>query len=248
MSRKYYLKRLMAVLLATALAVPSTALHAFAGNTDYVKNTTTTIDPNNQYVAAMDKKAERTGEGEYKITLSVTGKEISVNKDVDVVFVLDNSESMKGNRIQKANEAIEAFMNVLAPNNESHIRFGLVKFGEDAKSEASLASGKTHVSKRLNSALNGGTNTQAGLAQGGAMLKNSSADRKIVVLLTDGAPTYHNQVTAVKYTDNPIRKYGSNSGDYGNRMASAFSGRRSGSGYYFTLKKIWGVSRIVGFR
>lgn len=105
----------------------------------------------------------------------------------DIVLVLDNSGSMSGTPIQETRKASENFVKTVLQQDAS---IGIVAF----ESEAHMLSNFSMDEAQLMSALgnlyaNGGTNTLAGLTMAGEMLEQSSAKKKIIVLMSDGRPS-----------------------------------------------------------
>ncbi len=108
----------------------------------------------------------------------------------DVVFVLDKSGSMSGDKIEQAKEALKFTLNSL---NEGD-RFGLVTFstGVTAYKDAMEPAGSGNIADAVDfvdgiEAL-GGTDIHGGLLEALGMLP--SDDRpKIIIFLTDGEPT-----------------------------------------------------------
>lgn len=124
----------------------------------------------------------------WDITLRVEGKDLV--KTSDIVLVMDTSGSMLlNNRMVEAKLAANSFIDTLLPSKTT--RIGLVSFASDYNIESGLSNQKSILKNRVNSLVaRGGTFTQAGLKQAQEMLKNSNADYKHIVLLSDGEPTY----------------------------------------------------------
>ncbi len=109
--------------------------------------------------------------------------------DKDVVFVLDVSGSMAGEKITQAKSALENGLKTLRPND----RFALLTFSSEVQSfRESLASGELAKHKALEFVrdLNakGGTNLDAAL-KGALSFKGDALRPLNVVFLTDGLPT-----------------------------------------------------------
>ena len=112
--------------------------------------------------------------------------------EVNIVFVIDVSGSMSGDKIRQARESLIAVMEqlndgdyigiVLFESSVSKWKSSLVLVGE-FRSEAIEFTNRTQAS--------GATNLEGGVQQGLTLLKNSGGRScgKILVLLTDGQPT-----------------------------------------------------------
>ena len=127
-------------------------------------------------------------DGKYPINLQVKTRleETSKQANVDVILVIDNSNSMDGNRLSQTKIAANAFVNgfVGADGNvsENH-RIGIVTFCSSSElltySEKQYFSGDVDVIKEkineisVGTGDNGGTNTAAGLKNAYAMAEST---------------------------------------------------------------------------
>lgn len=123
----------------------------------------------------------------WEVTLRIEAKDDI--KTSAVVLVMDRSGSMKGERMTNAKAAAKAFVDELLPSDTT--RIGVVSFAGDVRTNQGL----TNNQNALNTAIDGldasgGTFTQAGVRQAIALLDNSDADYKHIVVLSDGEPTY----------------------------------------------------------
>ncbi|WP_018759141.1 vWA domain-containing protein, partial [Paenibacillus terrigena] len=135
--------------------------------------------------------------GEWKVTLTVEGKNIKSSSDV--VLVIDRSGSMKGIRMTKAIESAKSFVDRLLIK-DSATRIAAVSFAGDVSdvSEFKDYSEKELLKTAIGSINpNGGTNIQAGIHRASELLKTSKADNKVIVLLSDGEPTYSYKASKV---------------------------------------------------
>lgn len=150
----------------------------------------------------IDKKAKSTGKFlEWEIELNVEGEDIK-QETYDIVLVFDRSNSMSsGRRASSAKEAARLFVDNLLDGTTDNIRIGIVPFGSNT--DGNSLYGRTDLTRNAQTLKNridnirigqnysdGGTHISAGLASAKSMLSSSSADHKIIVLLSDGAPTY----------------------------------------------------------
>ena len=102
--------------------------------------------------------------------------------DLSLVFVLEKSGSMSGDRIEKSKEAIKSCISQL----ESGAQMGLVSFESDSTLECGLTDSGTIVSGSVDGIeASGGTNISAGLATGVELLAGRSGT-KVIILLSDG--------------------------------------------------------------
>ena len=193
--------------------------------------------------------------GEFNINLKIEGKAKTTTETTDIVIVLDNSNSMaQNNRLASANAAATSFIkglldpdgnNVYDPS--SPIKIALVTFGEGlvpANSYYTLTyDGNNLIPKLPTAAVSGGTFTQRALVQASTILGTSTATNKIVLVLSDGVPTFSYQATAVV----------PNSGTYNlvdyqnvanfppNYKATTFSSTVIGSGQYYSIQSPYTV-------
>lgn len=177
----------------------------------------------------LTKNAKDTGRfAEWEIELTIEGKNLKTSSDV--VLVLDSSGSMSGIRIAKLKTAAKQFVDNLLPNAQSTVRIALVSFASTAIKESDFRgySGRTSLKNQIDSlSAGGGTNIQAGLRQAAALLNNSTADRKTIVVLSDGEPTYSYRANrATRYTW-PGNKY--------QFILSNFTNTRIGTGNNYNL-------------
>lgn len=150
---------------------------------------------------SMDKVATARGDGTYDLTLSLSGSIGSqTNKaKVDVIFIVDNSNSMyDSNRyMQSLRPAMQKLIDNLSTTNSEKIdaRYAIAMFGTNSEIRQNFTDAATARTRIGNisqySSQNGGTNYQAGIYQGKALL-NSVRDgaTSIVIFVTDGLPTF----------------------------------------------------------
>ncbi|MBC7527338.1 MAG: VWA domain-containing protein [Chthonomonadaceae bacterium] len=108
-----------------------------------------------------------------------------------VVFVLDKTGSMAGEKIVQARKSLLFCLNSLHPED----KFNVVTFAESAESlnqglvfatEANVRKAKDYVSGIEAS---GGTNIDEGLKTGLSLLKKDGGNQKMLIFMTDGLPT-----------------------------------------------------------
>ena len=123
----------------------------------------------------------QTGESEYTTT----------TEGVDIILVIDASGSMQAqdfkpkNRLHVAKEVVKEFV-----SRREHDRIGLVAFAAEAITQCPLTLDYPIVSKLIDQIdigmLKDGTAIGVALATACNRLKNSTAESKVVILLTDG--------------------------------------------------------------
>lgn len=157
----------------------------------------------------LSKTAKPTGNpGEWEITLKVEGKNLKTSSDV--VLVIDKSGSMndkvnKQKKMDKAKEAANKFVDNLLLNG-ADTKIAVVAFNRTSELVSSFKGPNQKAA--LKTAINGihadgGTNIQAGIKQAHELLTSnqSQAENKIIVLLSDGEPTYsYKGIAATDYS------------------------------------------------
>lgn len=166
---------------------------------------------------------------EWEIELSVEAKDIDSMKSTDIVLLLDRSGSMRGNRLTKAKEGAIQFVNELLTEGPQ-TRIALVSFSNQAQTNSSFRGSNDR--QRLINAINnisasGGTNIQAGLRVANNLVALTSAEEKIIVLLSDGEPTY-------SYRENNATAHSWSYGSYNFRLTN-FTNNQIGSGDSYNL-------------
>lgn len=110
--------------------------------------------------------------------------ESSTNRDV--VLVLDSSGSMANEPIEETIKASKKFVDTALSKNT---RVGIVSFYSDAIKVADFSTDASFLKSSIDRIYaEGGTYTEGGLQVAYEMLQNSTANKKIIVLMSDGAP------------------------------------------------------------
>lgn len=177
----------------------------------------------------------------------VEGTKVQVG--LDIVFVVDVSGSMrysmsctsscsalsssryKETRYYAAVEAINGALDVLRNNPKSRISFVFYEGGIDTVINLTTASSISNLIANSGSSIkvqgntvsvSGGTYTQSGFVKAGSILANSANKENqipVIILLTDGEPTYgygYSNVTSTPaYVNYPLKEYSSNQGNGG---------------------------------
>lgn len=229
------LKRRLALLLALIMIltmIPFQAARAAEG--DYLNP-----DPiTNQYPQAdLTKHIVGIGDNpdEYIIELKVEGKQSTEPVPTDIVLVFDRSGSMdNNNRLANAKTAATSFVNTVLEDTTKPIRVGLVTFGQTATRNVELTNSKTNLTSAINGLnADGGTYTQDGLIKAREMLVGSTATNKVVIVVTDGIPTYSLTGLSGSGNDSTTQLKTYNGVSYNFKVDVNSSGRRgNGSSYY----------------
>ncbi|WP_221389119.1 vWA domain-containing protein [Clostridium perfringens] len=209
----------------------------------------------------LTKKAYTTDEDNvFNINLKIQGKKNQSLKK-DVVFLLDNSNSMTtNNRAIKIKEQIKNVMDKLNTNNT---RYALVTYASTildgryyhlidrsiGDNQYTVYKGYTSnqcylnftsniqeiynkipstVPNQRNNPYAGGTFTQEGLLKAIELLKNSDADEKIIIHLTDGLPTFSFLLKEFGGNEKAIFDY--------NTQYNGIGVRGFGTSYFFNTK------------
>ena len=145
-----------------------------------------------KYIKANDDE-----DNTYDLTLTVSGKVGSeTNKaKLDIMLVVDRSNSMKADNLENTKEAVDNLINAINPN-EVDAKWNLVTFASRAQDAVGWNDGDTINTDVQNldvaDGQEGGTNYQDGLVKAAAGMESARDDAtKIVIFLTDGQPTFH---------------------------------------------------------
>ena len=141
---------------------------------------------------------EKTGEatttyGKWKINIKVEGKNIP--KTTDVVLVIDDSGSMGTSKMNAAKDAAKDFVDELLTGTTG-IQIAVVTINGGGGSgqpqvDHTFSNNISSLKTAINAiTANGGTNLQGGFYAARQLVESSTANRKVVILLSDGDPTY----------------------------------------------------------
>ncbi|MGN0538209.1 MAG: VWA domain-containing protein, partial [Acutalibacteraceae bacterium] len=147
---------------------------------------------------------------EWKIELTVEGKDYPTT--TDVVLVVDTSNSMNydisGEQIGYSSRtrlkyvktaAVQFAENILTEENVATHRMAIVTFAENSNVVCDFTTSTNTLKRYINNIqANGGTNMQAGLYQAKKLLEKSTADNKVIVILGDGKPTFCYEISSSK--------------------------------------------------
>lgn len=154
------------------------------------------------------KTIEKKDDGSYTLSLDVTGKQGDVTP-IDVLLIVDASDSMTNSRVSNVNNAISILKTQLQNADiEADIHMSAVMFNGPTRTGSenypqSSRNGDAWVEEDWTSLENfnfrlstsdcdGGTNWQAGVRKGEEQLQKRANEnsKKYVIFLTDGDPTF----------------------------------------------------------
>lgn len=150
------------------------------------------------------KTAERLGDETSRsatVKISVKGNPytLSVQKDREIVLVLDASGSMddkikgsKDKKIETLKESANKFIeNVLTEANKGKIKIGVVWYAKNATASCKLTDSVTDLKTCIDKGIaNGGTNVQEGIKVAKGLFTTSDNEKSLLVL-SDGQPTFY---------------------------------------------------------
>lgn len=160
------------------------------------------------------KTATLNDDGSYDLTLSVTGSVGSQTNQakVDLLMIVDASASMNNSRMTNAKAAMQTLVNNLESKQGVDARYSIVTFSGSGSSTSggsnmdeqdaavvldwtsvrTTGSNSSNVAEAISNIRTvGGTDYQAGIEVGGDQLGDARSNAtKIVIFLSDGAPTW----------------------------------------------------------
>lgn len=204
MKKDSKLKKLFALFLAVAgiLGIAMVGNAQDEAGKVFVKKTATKI-----YNATATDNLEK---GRFaKVNLSVNANpyntSVTTNGKLDIVLIFDSSNSMDKSsgtlgetRMQAAKKAATNFANTLM-DDKGTVKIGIVEFGTSVLDVQEMTTEKETVKKFIKNKLDlpennndGGTNLQAAIERADTVLNNGKREdaKQIVIVLTDGIPTY----------------------------------------------------------
>ncbi|WP_284295998.1 SpaA isopeptide-forming pilin-related protein [Leuconostoc litchii] len=207
-------------------------------------------DNNNPDYQIRKYAKETSTPGLYDVYLNAKGNEVKNIKPIDIVLVVDMSGSMNasvngGNdRVGAARQGVKNFLQTINDARiGKYVNVGVVGFSSPGyisnsgtlSENIDSSDNPAHIS-RINNLLSkefkGGTFTQLGVRTGQNMLTNDSNDhKKMMILLTDGVPTFSYKVTAATTIEGM---------DYG----TSFSSNRDEPGFTSQLWRVSGRNRV----
>lgn len=129
---------------------------------------------------------EWSGSDTASVQLTTVPPESASSDERDIVLVLDTSGSMDGKPIEETKKAATKFVDTILEDNAS---IGIVNYDDDSTVSSPFSNSKSSLESVINALDSGGsTNIEAGLRSADQMLSQSSAKKKIIVLMSDGEP------------------------------------------------------------
>lgn len=139
----------------------------------------------------------------WDITLKITSGVVTV--PVDVVMVIDQSSSMRENgRIEAAIKAGKEFVRKMLPKGTATegVRVALVSYDHQIHFRSDFTKDADRLCAEIDKLTPiWGTHTQAGLKMAREIMKNSTATKKYIVLMSDGNATQQYKLKDPKITD-----------------------------------------------
>lgn len=116
-----------------------------------------------------------------------TGKNDQAADERNIVLVLDNSGSMDGEPLAQTKTAANKFIETVLQEDAAS---ALVTYSGSAEKRSGFSKKESDLKPKIQEiSVDGETNMEAGLEMASDLLKNSSAKKKIIVLMSDGEPT-----------------------------------------------------------
>lgn len=125
--------------------------------------------------------------GEYQAFENEISEPIrTTSSNRDIVLVLDVSGSMSGTPMEETKKASTNFISTILKEDAS---IGIVTYDNSATMLSDFSINETSLKSVANSIDDGGgTNIESGLQMAESMLSTSNAEKKIIVLMSDGSP------------------------------------------------------------
>lgn len=105
----------------------------------------------------------------------------------NIVLTLDVSGSMSGKPLEETKKASSDFINTILEQNAS---IGIVTYDDESYMVSDFSTDRAALQTAVSEIYGGGwTNTEIGLRDAQSMLENTDAQKKIIVLMSDGEPS-----------------------------------------------------------
>lgn len=184
----------------------------------------------NKYISPVEGEKDL-----FDVTLDITGKNRLDVPPTDIIILLDESSSMKGEKFEKALSATQKFSDELLTLSEN-ISLGIIGFSGDVRDTLTFTKTKDDIAAFLqqqSAATNSATFLQKALREGQSMLDARPEEhQKIIIVLSDGGPTYSYKATELAANNGEIKDFNGQTSDY---IVSKSSDTRVGLGSYFGL-------------
>ena len=246
-------KKIFSLIMAVSILfgmLPATVNAAPASGVEITSHTEAESTPPESLAPGQvwtDKSVTYDGDGVFNITLSAAGRDYKIktgeenkNNKVDVVLVLDISGSMDSNKMTSMKAAAKSTVNTLLATGLEN-RVALVTYSGMADLKVNFTNspgvegtgnggeGLLREIRRLSA--NGGTNIQNAffVAQNTILERTDKTRSPIIILMSDGEPTYYHENLNAQNT--------------GNRQGS---GNSSGSEYvWYTIQQAMEAKRVI---
>ena len=197
MSEKKVGKRLLTWVLVLVMTLSLLPLNVLA---DYVPYDSSEGESNSWVTKTAEWVDAEAGIA--KITIRVQGDASSTSSTItptDIVLVIDTSGSMGegSGKMYNAKTAAKAFVDKFFGSDASaaakeNVRIGIVPYASDVSDTTDLTNDKDTLDEAIEDlSSGGGTNIQAAISSAQAMLDGGRSNAaKVMVVLTDGEPTY----------------------------------------------------------
>lgn len=251
-------KRILSIVLAVLMLVSVLPISALAAEESVVPQNVVTAEHGG---VKVEKRAEWTDEenGKAKITFTLTGGTMT-SQDIpvtDIVLVIDKSASMSKNGSPKMNNAKKAavsFVNKFFGTGadqgyKDKVRIAVVSYSGSADTVVGLTNKINDLTSGINNIrADGGTHIQAGIYRAQQILDADTREKvkKLIVVLSDGEPTYSYAFTATgtftgctktewwESCNARLTSHGAFTADYTKRLGAGtrFSGMETDNGIF----------------
>ncbi|MBC5995832.1 VWA domain-containing protein [Romboutsia ilealis] len=158
------------------------------------------------YIKKSVSKVENT-DNQYRISFDISGTAPKVAMPTaEIVLVIDRSGSMKDTdkeqKITKVKNAAKNFCKTILDGKGDNVKISIVSYASSASLDIKSSNNLNNLSSKINYLkADGGTNTEEGIKEAKNIISNINADKKYVVLFTDGLPTYNTYYADKNYMD-----------------------------------------------
>lgn len=143
------------------------------------------IDANAAVEAVLAQKGQ-TKQDESQKTNEKLAQTPASQEERDIVLLLDESGSMDGDPMDETKKAAKKFIRTILGEGAN---IGIVSYNNEAEQKAVFSKNQNVLTQAISELdARGGTNMEAGLEKANRMLQNSKAEKKIIVLMSDGEP------------------------------------------------------------
>lgn len=164
------------------------------------------------YIKKSVSKVENT-DNQYRISFDISGTAPKVAMPTaEIVLVIDRSGSMKDTdkeqKITKVKNAAKNFCKTILYGKGDNVKISIVSYASSASLDIKSSNNLNNLNSKIGSLeANGGTNTEEGIKEARNIISNINADKKYVVLFTDGLPTYNTYYADKNYMDENGKYY-----------------------------------------